>query len=346
MPSNLLAFGLSVAAICIALVPRGALAAELEDNLLASSLVRMDVKGVELAIRRGANIKGQLKHPDAPSILKTPIQLALDGLHDREDKKAPEKVERILRVLFAKGAKLSGARDELFVIVADGHASILKLFLENGANPHTRLYGYLPTETAIKYDQEKLLPIFYGRGAAVVETIDAAQIQFVHAASRQNLPSMKLALSKGARVNQPDVAGKYAIVQLFSTPLIEPIGYDALKWLLFEAKADPNIVEFGDESISAVHRVIERNSYKEQDYFTTAAIVAMLIEGGSDVSAQDYRGRTPLHYAADTGNYLAAEVLLKNSAKVSTRDNLRRTPLDLAKSRRVIEVLKEYGARE
>ena len=72
----------------------------------------------------------------------------------------------------------------------------------------------------------------------------------------------------------------------------------------------------------------------------------MLIEAGSGVTAQDSRGRTPLHYAAATGNYLVAEVLLRNSAKVAARDNMKRTPLDLAKSRKVIEVLLQYGARE
>jgi hypothetical protein len=210
------------------------------------------------------------------------------------------------------------------------------------------MYGYTPAELSIKHGQQKLLPIFYARGVPKVDEEARLQIQFVDAAGRQSLNDMRAAYAAGAKVDAPDPAGSIAIVQVFSTPLREPAGYDSLKWLLFEAKADPKVMEFGEEQISAIHRVIERNSFREKDYFTTAAIVVMLIERGSDVSAQDYRGRTPLHYAADTGNYLAAEVLLKNSdsAKVSTRDVLRRTPLDLAKSRRVIDLLKEYGARE
>lgn len=328
------------------LLPLFTNAGELEDGLLASSLAREDIKGVEIAIERGANIKGLLRHPDAPSVQRTPIVLAMDGLIDRDDPKAPDRVERILRLLFSKGARLTGASDELFTPLARGHSQILKLLLENGANPHTRIHGYLPTELAIKYGQDQLFPILYERGAAKVPPERAAQIRFVHAASRQNLSAMLEAVSSGARVNQPDVAGKYALVQLVSMPLIEPIGYEALTWMLFEAKANVRVTESGDESTSTIHRIIQWNSYKEENFFTTADIVTILIEAGSDVSAQDYRGRTPLHYAADTGNYLAAEVLLRNSAKVATRDNMRRTPLDLAKSRKVIDVLRQYGAKE
>lgn len=287
-----------------------------------------------------------MRHPDAPSVQKTPILLAMGELDDRDDTKAPDRVERILRLLFSKGARLTGARDELFVPLAGGHSRILKLLLENGANPHTRVYGYLPTELAIKYGQDHLLSILYGRGAAKIAPKAAAQIRFVQAASRQNLSAMLQAVSAGARVNQPDVAGKYALVQLVSLPLIEPNGYEALKWMLFEAKADVRVTETGDESTSAIHEIIKWNSFKEEDLSTTAGIVTVLIEAGSDVSAQDSMGRTPLHWAAQTGNYLAAEALLRNSAKVAARDNMKRTPLDLAKSRKVIEILLQYGARE
>ena len=50
MPRYLLTAALLVAAICLALLSRAAIATELEDNLLASSLVRMDIKGVELGL--------------------------------------------------------------------------------------------------------------------------------------------------------------------------------------------------------------------------------------------------------------------------------------------------------
>ena len=188
--------------------------AELEDNLLASSVARLDIKGVEIALKNGANTKEKLKHPDAPTVLVTPIQLALRELDNREDKRAAEKVAQILHLLFSKGARLTGARDELFPAIAYGHYSILKMLLENGANPHIRIYGYLPTELAVKYEQEQLLPLLFARGAAKVAPEDVAQIQLIRAATRQSKEAMQAAVLKGALINQPDMAGSYAIVQL------------------------------------------------------------------------------------------------------------------------------------
>lgn len=336
----------SVMLLSLALAFVSASAATPDDALLAGAAARLDVKGAEVALRRGAKATEPLSHPYSPNVKRTPIQFVLSALIGSDEADAPQRAERLLRMLFKAGAKLSGDRDELFSPIVYGYERIVTLLLDHGANPHARIYGYTPAELSIKHGQQRLLPIFYVRGVPKVDEETKLQIQFVEAASSQRLDDMRAAYVGGARVDAPDPAGLVAIVQLFSTPLREPAGYDSLKWLLFEAKADPKAIEFGEERISAIHRVIERNSFKERDYFTTAAIVVMLIERGSDVSAQDYRGRTPLHYAADTGNYLAAEALLKNSAKVSTRDTLRRTPLDLAKSRRVIELLKEYGARE
>ena len=318
----------------------------LEDALLASSLVRSDLQGVQIAIKKGANLKGRLPHPDSPGVKKTAVLLALGALFRADDLKTTKEVERILRTIFAAGAELNGDRDEMFIPIARGTPSILKLLLDNGSNPHVRIYGYSPTQLAIKYKKDDLLPVLAVRGATSVSDEEAAQIRFVHAALRQDWGEMKQALSAGANVNQPDAANHYAIVQLFSMPLIEPIGYDCVKWLLLEMNADPRLMDGGENATSATHQVIANNSFKQEDFFTTAAIVAMLLERGADVSALDAIGRTPLHYAAESGNYLAVEVLLRNTAKLSTRDSWSRTPLDLAKSREVITLLRNFGAKE
>lgn len=57
-----------------------------------------------------------------------------------------------------------------------------------------------------------------------------------------------------------------------------------------------------------------------------------LAEHGAKVDAVDCQGRTPLHCAAHQGNVNAIEVLLGQGAKIEARDFIRRTPLHCAAS--------------
>jgi Ankyrin repeats (3 copies)/Ankyrin repeat len=337
---------LIIAAAAAAFLLSSAVAGQLEDSLLASASTRLDVRGAEIAIRRGAKATDLLSHPDAPNVKRTPVQFVLSALSGAEESDAPQRAEQLLRALFKAGAKLTGERDELFYAIAGGHERILTLLLDQGANPHARVYGYLITELAIKYGHPKLLPTLYSRGLNRVDSQTTAQIQFVHAASRQRLSAMQAAIVAGAKVDHPDSAGELAIVQLFSAPLLEPVGYDVVKWMLYEAGADPNATEFSEKRTTALHKLIERNSYNQSDHFTTAAIAEMLVRKGAEVSAVDYLGRTPLHYAAERGNVLAMQVLIRNSAKVMARDTFKKTPMDMARSGEAISLLRAAGARE
>ena len=322
-------------------------AGELEDRLLKSALQRTDVQGVEIALAKGANAREPIE--TGSGSLRSPIgtiRLALGGLADRDDPQAAQKVERIVRLLLSKGAKLTGHEYELYFPISYDHPRVLSLLLANGANPHDRILGYLPSELALWYGNEGLLPILRAWGAPVVPSEVRQQIRFVRAASQQDKSAMKSALAAGADVNTADPAGRYAIVRVFSMPLLEPDGYESVKFLLFDAKADVSVGELGQKATTALHKAVEMNSFRTIDQFTAAGILALLLNGGAKVSEVDYLGRTALHYAAQAGNLHAVEVLLAGGAKVSPKDKLGSRPFDLAKSGRVIETLRQHGARE
>ncbi|MDP2266481.1 MAG: ankyrin repeat domain-containing protein [Thiobacillus sp.] len=336
--SRFYTFVLVILWIAGVVVGPSAYADQLADSLLASAIVRLDARGVEISIKRGANVKAALRHPDAPSVTRYPVELALNALADRDDPTAANKAEKILRLLFAKGATLRGRPDELFTVVADGHERILKLLLEQGANPHVRLYGYLPSELAIKYQQEHLLPILLARGLPKVSPEEVIQIRFVDAASRQDKAGMERTLEEGAAVNGIDAAGNLALVEYLSVPLTTAEDYENLMWLLAQG-ADPSKGELNEEQTSPLHRLIER-SYRKADFEFTAKLTALFLEKGAEVSAEDYRGMTPLHYTAEKGNVPVANVLLANNAKCASRDKLGRSPYDLAKSGDMIALLR------
>ena len=81
----------------------------------------------------------------------------------------------------------------------------------------------------------------------------------------------------------------------------------------------------------------------------------MLLEHGSDVTAQNKDGSTPLHLASTLSGYPTEEraetarILLEGGADVTAQDKDGRTPLDLASSdqrfAKVVQVLLHHGAK-
>ena len=321
-------------------------AGPLDDSLLAGAASRLDLKGVEIALRRGAKAGEKLSQPQAPDVRRTPIQFAIRAMLDYNEPDTAQRTEKILLLLFKAGAKVTADKDELFIPIVGGHQKIVQILFDNGANPHLRIYGYSVAELAVKYDQRKLLSFFYSRNVPKVDSETAVQIEFVHGAENQNLSIMKRTFTAGAKVNLPDPGGSFAIVQLFSRPLLEPEGHEALRWLLSEAGADANATNFSEDKNTALHNLIRRNSYRPSDHYTTAVLAEVLLRSGANVSSIDDLERTPLHYAAASGNVLAMQVLLRAGAKVVARDLLRKTPLDLAKSGEAISLLRAAGAKE
>ncbi|XP_037047438.1 serine/threonine-protein phosphatase 6 regulatory ankyrin repeat subunit C-like [Bradysia coprophila] len=79
--------------------------------------------------------------------------------------------------------------------------------------------------------------------------------------------------------------------------------------------------------------------------------VKFLVENKADVNQSDRKLKTPLHFAAELGQYMSAELLLQRDAKVNAQDSSGKTPLHVVFARRqimplmpFISLFQEYGA--
>ena len=81
-------------------------------------------------------------------------------------------------------------------------------------------------------------------------------------------------------------------------------------------------------------------------YSNNKKLVNLLIKNGIDINHQNKKGMCALHSASIQDKYDIVELLLKNGADVTLRDHKNKTPLGVARSQRVKDLLIQYGAKE
>jgi serine/threonine-protein phosphatase 6 regulatory ankyrin repeat subunit B len=90
---------------------------------------------------------------------------------------------------------------------------------------------------------------------------------------------------------------------------------------------DPSVIkEKTDFGRTALH-VAARGSSTGAD---VAAIVQLLINSGADIEATDERGKTPLHFAVQSGHAETVQLLIDNGANIYARTWFGQTPLQAA----------------
>lgn len=257
---------------------------------------------------------------------------------------------KMAKLLFENGAILSQIDAEiLYHPVTNGHVKVAELLLEKGASPHQKIEvedGLSLMEIAINYNQTQVVELLEKYGAIPVNPKDILQLNLINAAQYGDSEEIKTAIQKGADVNKPDSAGRYALLQFSKS--ITSTG-NKLKTLL-ELGADPNMLcdyrFLSLKKISPLHAYIiyTANFLKttNKDFLREIkSNIKLFLDYGAYPSVKDPHGMTPLHSAAKKNHVIAAKLLIKKGAKVYDKDDNGKMPIDYAQSSQMINLLKE-----
>jgi ankyrin repeat protein len=214
--------------------------------------------------------------------------------------------------------------------------ALASLLLAKGAqiNPTNETeFSTSPLEWAVTSDNPELVNFLLERGASVKPAKADSETPLHTAASRGNLEITEALIKHGADVNASFAGGL--------TPLHEAAegGYVEVAKLLLSRGAEV------DRKDSSGMTPLLWAASRGADHKGPACF-ELLLEKGASLEATDNRGDTALHLAVSYGNESMVESLLKHGINVNAKNQKGDTPLKLAKKPKIVELLKQHGARE
>lgn len=286
--------------------------ARLEPYLMVRAIEQGDAEQVEVLIAERSDLAaGESLMGQWPSSQTPLIQAAAKG--DFE----------IVQMLLRAGAAVDAAEAEgttaLHQAVMAGHADVVRLLLDHGADPE------------IQTD---------GQGRRVLHTA-------ILSSSRPEVSSLivPMLLEEGADADGVDTAGRTPLhylasdwSELDSASQAGPEIPGMMVELLAMRGADVNAAGPGGDRplhLSVRHR--------------KRLVTQQLIHAGADVDVQNVSGDTPLHVAVRGQDLDLVKMLLAGGADVSIRNNSQRTAMELAATavtpdREIVEALLDQGA--
>jgi ankyrin repeat protein len=321
--------------LAVLIFPANTITASLPDSMLHDAIGQGDVKGVVEALQAGADPSSLLEETALSA-----IEMAADIPLFLHDGKEIEKLAlEILKLLFEAGARISKKDSTiLHCAVIKGSAAILEFLISKGANLNAEDgEGNSPLSLAIETEHPEIVEALLRHGARPMTEPEIAQIRFVSAATKGNISNMSELLSKGVKIDGKTRSGKTALVAAARAQQEESV-----KWLLTKG-ADANLyAKEGPLEAPPLWNAMLCN----RSLFNFSIPLLLLRHGASANATDPYLKQTPLHVAAWLDNLLAVAILLNAGSDVKAQDAEGKTPLDYAEDIEIINLLKASGAVE
>ncbi|EAA66248.1 hypothetical protein AN1130.2 [Aspergillus nidulans FGSC A4] len=244
--------------------------------------------------------------------------------------------ESVVKLFLQHGAQADSKTDSgqtpLIFAVVHGHESVVKLLLQHGAQADSKtISGKTPLSYAASKGKESVVRLLLQHGAQADSKNNTGQTPISYAASKGHESVVRLLLTHGAQADSKANWGQ--------TPLSRAAfdGHESVVRLFLEhgAQADCKDGDGGTPLSSAAATGHE-------------SVVRLLLKHGAQADSKDDDCRTPLSYAASNGYESVVKLLLEHGARADSKDDDFRTPLSYAASygyESVVKLLLEHGAR-
>jgi hypothetical protein len=239
--------------------------------------------------------------------------------------------------------------DALLRAAGSGHAALIGLLLDRGADPaRAAPSGATPLSAAVTARREDAVAVLLDRGVAVDSRLSTGGTPLMIAAALGFPEIVTRLLARGAQVNASDERGTSSLhaAAQFAFRSGETDSARRVLQLLLEHGADVNAVNVSGQTplLLLLGGRAEPGSPVDQKHLL--ALLPLFLLAHADINLQDQRGVGPLHACAIHGLLLSARALLAAKADPGRRDVLDRSPRQVAHLLGYIDLAAELGQRE
>jgi len=272
-------------------------------GILMKAIKNNDLETTRLLLEGGAdpNIYEPIKincssSRDYSVLFHSPLALAIENNN-------PE----MLKLLLKHGANLKHERNIL--IYRDLPIDIMKLLIENGADPNVSVCGLSPLQKALNKKDIDLFEYLLKHGADINAKINGKTLlmKLVSRNAKENLPLLKKMLDLGADINLTDMEGHNVLTY------VDDYRDDTSDVIEFLVSQGANINHRDNLGRTPLMNIVKRHHHDNQKN------IRKMVDLGADVTATDNNEITVLDLAIANNKGEVIDFLVEKGAKESPK---------------------------